>query len=98
MSNPAVFDDSDKDDKDFILGDYCDICQKLRKGNMKSQKVAICPMPERYCHIRSGERKVHEEIYTVIHLLSSNYHMSKQQIEGSIVTFTKMLLDIEWKP
>ena len=71
---------------------------KKRKYEKKPESSNDMPMPERYCHIRSGERKVHEEIYTVIHLLSSNYHMSKQQIEGSIVTFTKMLLDIEWKP
>ena len=64
----------------------------------KPESSSDMPMPERYGHIRSGERKVHEEIYTVTHLLSSNYHMPKQQIEGSIVTFTKMLLDIEWKP
>ena len=55
-------------------------------------------MPKRYCHIRSGERNVCEEIYSAMHLLSSKYHMSNQQIEGSIITIANMLFDREWKP
>ena len=51
------------------------------------------PMPKRYCQIRSGERKVRQEIYTVVHLLSSKYYMSKQQIKGSIITIANMLFD-----
>ena len=33
-----------------------------------------------------------------MHLLSSKYHMSKQQIEGSITIIANMLFDREWEP
>ena len=102
MSNPAIFDDSDKDNEDFILSDQCDdyvpeIKKEKYEKKPESSNVDM-PMPEGYCHIRSGERKVREEIYTVMHLLSSKYHMSNQQIEGSIITVANMLFDREWKP
>ena len=69
MSNPAVFDDSDKDDKDFILGDYCDMCQKLRKGNMKrSLKVAmICPCLKDIVTLDQGREKFMRK-YTLLYI------------------------------
>lgn len=82
MSNLAVFDDNDKDDEVFILSDQCDDyvpeIKKGKYGKKPESRNGDMSMPERYCHIRSGENKVCEEICTVMHLLSSKYHMSKQ--------------------
>ena len=101
MSNPAVFDDSNKDDEDFILSDQCDdYVPEIKKEKYEKKPESSnndMPMPERYCHIRTRQRKVHEEMYTVMHLLSSKYRMSKQQIEKSIITVANMLFDREWK-
>ena len=50
-------------------------------------------MPEKYCHVRYGVRKVRSEIYT----LSSEFHMSKAQIEGSILAVANLLFDRDSK-
>ena len=76
MSNPAVFDDSCKDNEDFIPSGQCDdyvseTKKRKYKRKPKSSKD-VMTMPERYCHIRSGERKVREEIYTDMPLLFSS--------------------------
>ena len=85
MSKLAVFDDSDKDVEDFTLSDQCDYYMPKIKKKKYEKKLESSnddmSMPKRYCHIRSGERNVCEEIYSAMHLLSSKYHMSKQQIE-----------------
>ena len=55
-------------------------------------------MPDKYRFVRYGERKVRPEIYSVMHKLSSELHMSKVQIEGSIITIANTLFDREWQP
>lgn len=59
-------------------------------------------LPFKYRHIRDGPRSVRPEIYFVISKLSSVYHMSEAQIEGSIVTIANELFGRkdfgEWKP
>ena len=105
MSNPVVLDDSDKEelasDNDCQGDDQCDY---IPKPDVKKGKYELNPksnnddMPDKYCHVRLGERKVREEIYTVMHHLSSKYHMSKRQIEGSIITIANMLFGRNWKP
>ena len=55
-------------------------------------------IPKKYCHIRESERKVREEIYSVMHLMSSKFHMSKRQIEGSILAVANILFGLNWKP
>ena len=56
MSNPAVFDDSDKDNKDFILSEQCeDYVPEIKKGNYEKKPESSnddMPMPERYFYIR----------------------------------------------
>ena len=54
MSNPAIFDDSDKDNEDFILSDQCDdyvpeIKKEKYEKKPESSNVDM-PMPEGYCH------------------------------------------------
>ena len=55
-------------------------------------------MPNKYRHVRESERKVREEIYSVMHLMSSKLHMSKRQIEGSIIAVANIVFDMDWKP
>ena len=55
-------------------------------------------MPERYCHVRYGDSRVENEIYCVIQKMSSELHMSKRQIEGSILAVANILLERDWKP
>ena len=38
------------------------------------------------------------ELYSVMHKLSSKYHMSQNQIEGSIITIADTLFGREWRP
>ena len=38
------------------------------------------------------------ELYAVMHLLKSKYHMSDSQVEGSIVTVANMMFGRNWKP
>ena len=58
-------------------------------------------LPSKYRHTRDGLRSVKPEIYRVISILSSEYHMSKNQIEGSLVTIANELFGRkefgEWK-
>ena len=97
ISNPVLFDDGDKDNEDCILSDQCDdYVPEIKKWKYEKKSESSnddMPMPKRYCQIKSGERKVCQEIYTIVHLLSSKYHMSKQQIKGSIITIANMLFD-----
>ena len=55
-------------------------------------------MPNKYRHVRESERKVREEIYSVMHLMSSKLHMTKRQIEGSIIAVANIVFDMDWKP
>ena len=41
---------------------------------------------------------VRPELYSVMHKLSSKYHMSKSQIEGSIIAIANILFWREWRP
>ena len=50
-------------------------------------------MPERYCHVRWWDRTVKNEIYSVMAEMSSELHMSKRQIEGSILTVANSLFE-----
>ena len=55
-------------------------------------------LPARYRHPRDGLRSVKMELYAVMHLLKSKYHMSDSQVEGSIVTVANMMFGRNWKP
>ena len=55
-------------------------------------------MPERYCHVRYEDRRVKNEIYSVMQKMSSELHMSKRQIEGSTLAVANILFERDWKP
>ena len=55
-------------------------------------------MPERYCHVRYGDSRVEDEIYCLIQKMSSELHMPKRQIQGSILAVANILLERDWKP
>ena len=55
-------------------------------------------MPYKYWHVRYGLRSVRPEIYSVMNKLSAEFHMSKSQIEGSIIMIANSLFGREWKP
>ena len=55
-------------------------------------------MPESYCHVRYGDSRIENEICCVIQKMSSELHMSKRQIEGSILAVANILLERDWKP
>ena len=58
-------------------------------------------LPFKYRHIRDGLLNLKPEIYFVISKLSSDFHMSQNQIEGSIITIANELFGRkefgEWK-
>ena len=56
-------------------------------------------MPERYCHVRYGDRRVKNEIYSVMQekVIWTTY-MSKRHIEGSILAVANILFERDWKP
>ena len=75
---------------------------KLRKESMTSiLSITRVDLPFKYRHIRDGLRSVKPEIYFVISKLSSDFHMSQNQIEGSIITIANELFGRkefgEWK-
>ena len=39
-------------------------------------------MHERYCHVRYGDRRVRNEIHSVMKKMPSELHISKRQVEG----------------
>ena len=49
----------------------------------------------RYWYPRDGLRRVRTELYALMHYLSSSLHMSREQVEGSIVATTNMLFGRE---
>lgn len=55
-------------------------------------------MPQEFCFPRSGLRSVRPELYTVMFKLASELHMSKRQIEGSILMIANSLFGRTWKP
>ena len=55
-------------------------------------------IPEEFRYVRYGDRSVRPELYSVMHKLSSKYHMSKSQIEGSIITIANTLFGREQRP
>ena len=52
-------------------------------------------IPKEFRYVRYGDRSVRPELYSVMHKLSSKYHMSKSQIEGSIITIANTLFGRE---
>ena len=54
-------------------------------------------IPECYRQVRYGPRSVRPEIYNVMQKLSAEFHMSRSQIEGSIVTIANLLFGLNWK-
>ena len=54
-------------------------------------------IPDEYCHVRGGLRSVRESIYLVMNRLSSELHMSKHQIEQSLIIIVHHLFGLEWK-
>ena len=55
-------------------------------------------MPNEFKYPRHGPRLVKLELYRVMHILKATYHMSAEQIEGSIVTIANSLFGRKWKP
>ena len=79
--------DKDGKDEDYvpeIKKEKYDKFSKYSGGNSDS-------IPEEYRYVRYGDRSVRPE-------LSTKYHMSKSQIEGSIITIAKTLFGREWRP
>ena len=55
----------------------------------------ICLRQESYGdrRVRYGDRRVKNEIYSVMQKMSSELHMSKRQIEGSILAVPNILFE-----
>jgi len=53
-------------------------------------------MPDQFKYPRHGPRSVKSELYMAIHILKAKYHMSAEQIEGSIVTVANLLFGRNW--
>ena len=58
-------------------------------------ETEIVDMPYKYQPIRSGIRSVRPEYYTLIHQLTSRYHMSRRQAQGAVVA--NFLFGRNWK-
>ena len=90
-SDNYVPPDAKKGKYDADYNELCEIYDISAPGSSKG-------MPNKYRHVRESERKVREEIYSVMHLMSSKLHMSKRQIEGSIIAVANIVFDMDWKP
>ena len=83
--------DAKKGKYDADYNEMCEIYDISAPGSSKG-------MPNKYHHVKESERKVWEEIYSGMHLMSSKLHMSKRQIEGSIIAVANIVFDMDWKP
>ena len=54
-------------------------------------------LPLKFRHIRNGPRSVKPEIYKLMNKLSSEFHMSRAQVEAAIVNTANILFGRKWK-
>ena len=55
-------------------------------------------IPAQYCYPCFALRLVWQELYTVMFKLVAELHMSKRQMEGSIIAIENLILGRSWKP
>ena len=88
------------DDNDFVVEDTEEGAWRKRKyitvADSKEDELPI-----KYRHVREGLCSVRAEVYNVIHVLQSKYHLSHRQAEGAIITVANKLFGCEhfgeWK-
>ena len=85
-------DSSDVDDEDYVPS------EKKSRFNFDHAGRGNEELPDKYCHVREGLRSVREDIYIVMNKLSSQLHMSRHQVEQSIVITVNQLFGLDWKP
>ena len=100
LSGISSFDNEVYDDESTFVpanvisdGEQYEYNPKNKKGKYEFDidSRSSNDMPERYCHVRYGDRRVKNEIYSVMQKMSSEVHMSKRQIEGSILAVANIL-------
>ena len=99
IRNQPEIDDSETgndQDTDFNPSDDSDLNAKKSKFEYNFDNVND-EMPVRFRHVRESERSVRPEIYVLMNKLSSELHMSKNQIEGSILHVANLLFGRNWK-
>ena len=99
IRNQPEIDDSETgndEDTDFNPSDDSDLNAKKSKFEYNFDNVND-EMPVRFRHVRESERSVRPEIHVLMNKLSSELHMSKNQIEGSILHVANLLFGRNWK-
>ena len=73
---------------------------KVRKGYEYVDTIPVEDdnMPPEYRYPRQGPHSVKLEIYQAMHIMKAKYHMSAQQIEGSLITIANVVFGRKWKP
>lgn len=100
-------DDNDLDDENDDLNDIDpDFIDEVATECLKRKYEDVIDdkdddLPHRYRHVRSGLCSVRSEIYEVIKILQSKYHLSHYQAEGAIIVVANNLFGREkygpWK-
>ena len=70
---------------------------KKRKRTFITGFDSADPLPVKFRHIRTGERKVKEEYYRVVDKLMSKHHMSANQATAAVVEVGNYMFSREWK-
>ena len=71
-----------------------------KKGKYQYSSTTDYPedeFPAKFRHVRNGPRSVRPEIYMLINKLSSEFHMSRTQIEAAIINTSNILFGRNWK-
>ena len=90
---------SDNDYEDPV--DNLMSCKKRKRKYSEVIDNKDDDLPYKYRHLRDGLRSVKPEVYTVMQILQTKYHLSHAQSEGAIITVGNKLFGREeygeWK-
>ena len=85
-------------DNSISNGEKYEYNPENKKGNYDSDigYGSSSDIPERYCHVIYGNRSVRNEVYSLMHTMSSDVHMPKRQIQASILAVANILYKKDW--
>ena len=97
----AIEGDNTASDPSYSMDNEDEVQNKKAKYDYSNIDLDISEIeddiPHRFRHIRSGLRNVRPEVYTVMHKLKSQYHLSQRQREAAIVEVGNYLFGRNWK-
>lgn len=90
-SNDGTQEQEDKNDANFVQS------TEVKYQYVCVEEDADDEIPIKYRHVRNGARSVSPELYELMHVLQSQFHVSKNQVEGSIINVANYLFGRKWK-